>query len=109
MFGHLCVVLDGADDEGEGVAAVLADPALTAVVAAPDDDVAEDVCVVAALATAMLPPNPTPSAPAPIAVPMMILPSRVFTMSPPYDRVSVLYVGHPSGLRTLCGDALPTV
>ena len=52
--------------------------ALTAVVAAPVD-VAEDVA--AALATAMLAPNPTPSAPAPIAVPIMILPSLVFNVS----------------------------
>jgi hypothetical protein len=64
------------------VAALLADPALAAVVFAPDDDdVAEDVCVVAALATAMLAPKPTPSAPAPIAVPIMILPSLVFNVS----------------------------
>ncbi|MGO8888385.1 MAG: hypothetical protein ACLP8X_05325 [Streptosporangiaceae bacterium] len=64
------------------MAALLGDPALTAVVLAPDDDdVAEDVCVVAALATAMLAPNPTPSAPAPIAVPIMILPSLVFNVS----------------------------
>jgi hypothetical protein len=81
MSVHLCVVLDGADDEGEAVGAVPADTVLTAVLAAPDDDVAEDVCVVAALAIAVLPPNPTPSAVAPIAVPVMILPSRVFTMS----------------------------
>jgi hypothetical protein len=82
MFGQLCVALCVADDEGEGVAALLGDPALTAVVLAPDDDdVAEDVCVVAALATAMLAPNPTPSAPAPIAVPIMILPSVVFNVS----------------------------
>jgi hypothetical protein len=58
--------------------------ALTAVVAGPLD-VAEDVCVVAAvvaaLATAMLAPSPTPSAPAPIAVPIMILPSLVFNVS----------------------------
>ncbi len=82
MFGQLCVALCVADGAGEGVAALLADPALTAVVAAPDDDdVAEDVCVVAALATATLPPNPTPSAPAPIAVPMMILRSLVFNVS----------------------------
>ena len=82
MFGQLCVALCVADDEGEGVAALLGDPALTAVVlASDDDDVAEDVCVVAALATAMLAPNPTPSAPAPIAVPIMILPSLVFNVS----------------------------
>ena len=82
MFGQLCVALWVADDEGEGVAALLGDPALTAVVLVPDDDdVAEDVCVVAALATAMLAPNPTPSAPAPITVPIMILPSLVFNVS----------------------------
>ena len=82
MFGQLCVALCVADDDGEGVAALLGDPALTAVVLVPDDDdVAEDVCVVAALATAMLAPNPTPSAPAPIAVPIMILPSLVFNVS----------------------------
>ncbi len=82
MFWHLCVALCVADGAGDGVAALLGDPALTAVVLAPDDDdVAEDVCVVAALATAMLAPNPTPSAPAPIAVPIMILPSLVFNVS----------------------------
>jgi hypothetical protein len=83
MFGQLCVALCVADGVGEGVAALLADPALTAVVLAPDDedDVAEDVWVVAAPATAMLAPNPTPSAPAPIAVPIMILPSLVFNVS----------------------------
>ena len=82
MFGQLCVALCVADGAGEGVAALLGDPALTAVVLAPDDDdVAEDVCVVAAPATAMLAPNPTPSAPAPIAVPIMILPSLVFNVS----------------------------
>jgi len=88
MFWQLCVALCAADDEGEGVAALLGDPALTAVVLAPDDDdddddddVAEDAWVVAALATAMLAPNPTPSAPAPIAVPIMILPSLVFNVS----------------------------
>jgi hypothetical protein len=81
MFGQLCVALCVADGSGEGVAAPLGDPALTAVVLTPDDDVAEDECVVAALATAMLAPNPTPSAPAPIAVPIMILPSLVFNVS----------------------------
>ncbi len=80
MFWQLCVALCVAD--GDGVAAVLADPALAAVVVVPDDvDVVEDVCAVAALATAMLAPNPTPSAPAPIAVPIMILPSLVFNVS----------------------------
>jgi hypothetical protein len=82
MFGQLCVALCVADADGEGVAAVLAGPASTAVVAVFDEfDVAEDVCAVAALATAMLAPNPTPNAPAPIAVPMMILPSLVFNVS----------------------------
>src|SRR5271169_1589380 len=95
MFWHLCVALCVADGEGDGVAALLGDPALTAVVLAPDDDdVAEDVCVVAALATAMLAPNPTPSAPAPIAVPIMILPSRVFNVS------ASLWSGDGPGLRT---------
>jgi hypothetical protein len=80
MFWQLCVGLLEAD--GDGVAAVLADLALTAVVAAPDDDdAAEDVCAVAALATARLPPSPTPSAPAPIAVVIAILPSLVFNVS----------------------------
>lgn len=82
MSGQLCVALCVTDGAGDGVAALLAEPALTAVALAPDDDdVAEDVCVVAALATAMLAPNPTPSAPAPIAVPIMILPSLVFNVS----------------------------
>ena len=82
MFVQWCVAF-GVDD-ADGVAAVLADPALTAV---PDveDDVVDDVvvaeCVVAALATAMLAPSPTPSAPAPTAVPIMILPSLVFNVS----------------------------
>ena len=80
MFWQLCVALCVADGAGEGVAAVLADPALTAVVAAPVR-VAGDWCVVAALAMAMLPPNPAPSAPAPIAVPTMILPSLVLIVS----------------------------
>ncbi len=80
MFWQLCVGLLEAD--GEGVAAVLVDPVLTAVVFVPDDDdVAEDVCAVAALATARLPPSPTPSAPAPIAVARAILPSLVFNVS----------------------------
>jgi hypothetical protein len=82
MFGQLCVA------DGEGVAAVLADPALLAVVPAVDDDVVDDVagvevdeCPVAALATARVPPNPTPSAPAPTAVAIMIVPSLVFNVS----------------------------
>ncbi len=82
MFGQLCVALCVADGAGDGVAALLGDPALDAVVLAPDDDdVAEDECVVAALAIAVLAPNPTPSAPTPIAVPIMILPSLVFNVS----------------------------
>jgi hypothetical protein len=58
MFGQLCegAVLGVADGE-------------------------EVVCVVAALATAMLAPNPAPSAPAPTAAPMMILPRLVFNVS----------------------------
>jgi hypothetical protein len=84
MFWHwwagFCV------DDGEGaVVAVLADPALTAVVADVEDEVVDDVvvaeCDVAALATAMLAPRPMPSAPAPTAAPIMILPSLVFNVS----------------------------
>jgi hypothetical protein len=75
MFVHLCAVLCVAGDDGEGVAAV------AAVVLADVDDVDEDVCVVAALATAMLAPNPAPIAAAPIAPPIKILPSLVFIMS----------------------------
>jgi hypothetical protein len=85
MFGHLCVVLCVAD--GLGVAAVVADPLLAAVVPDVDDEVDDDVVdagveelLVAALATAMLAPSPTPSAPAPTAVPMMILPIRGFNV-----------------------------
>jgi len=68
MFWQLCVAL------GEGFA-VLADAVLAA--ASLVDEVVDDgeEWLVAALATAMLPPNPTPSAPAPTAVPIMILPS----------------------------------
>ena len=85
MFWQLCVAL--CEAEGEGVA-VLADAALTAVVPVVDavvdvfvDDVVVAEWLVAALATAMLPPNPTPSAPAPTAVPIMILPSLEFNVS----------------------------
>ena len=79
MFGQLCegAVLGVAD--GEGVAAVFADPVFTAVVV--PWDVAEVVCVVAALATARLAPNPTPNALAPTAAPIMILPRLVFNVS----------------------------
>jgi len=69
--------------DGVGVAAVLADPALSAVDSCVDDDVVDagvDEWLVAALATARLPPNPTPSAPAPTAVAMTILPSLDFNV-----------------------------
>jgi hypothetical protein len=83
MFVQWCVGF-GVDD-AEGVAAVPADPALTAVVPDVGDEVVDDVvvaeCVVAALATAMLAPSPTPSALAPTAAPIMILPSLVFNVS----------------------------
>jgi hypothetical protein len=82
MFGQLCVALGEA--EGEGLA--VADPPWPAVVEDVVDVVDEVVddgaeWLVAALATARLPPNPTPSAPAPTAVPIMILPSVVFNVS----------------------------
>jgi hypothetical protein len=67
--------------DGDVVVAASTDPALTVVVVPDEVGVVEAVCVVAALATARLPPTPTPSAPAPIAVPIMILRSRVFNMS----------------------------
>ena len=79
MFWQLCVGL--LDAAGEGVAAVLTDPALTAVVVADPDDDVDVVCAVAALAAARLPPNPTPSAPAPIALARIILPILVFNVS----------------------------
>src|SRR5580658_2311655 len=75
MFWQLCVDLLGAD--GEGVAAGLTEPTLTAVVADPDDDVG----VVAAPATARPAPSPTPSAPAPMALARTIVPSLVFNVS----------------------------
>ena len=84
MFWQLCVAL--CEAEGEGVA-MLADAALTAAVPVVEDEVVDDVVddweewLVAALATAMLPPNPTPSAPAPTAVAIMILPSLGLNMS----------------------------
>ena len=72
-------------DDAEGVAvAVLADPALSCVVADVEEEVVDAEvaeCDVAALATAMLAPKPTPSAPAPTAVPIMIVPSLVFNVS----------------------------
>jgi hypothetical protein len=81
MFGQLCVA------DADGVAAGAADVLPDEVVPDTDDDVdvvvaaGVDECVVVALATAMLPPNPTPSAPAATAVPMMSLPSLDFTVS----------------------------
>ena len=85
MFWQLCVAL--CEAEGEGVA-VLADAALTAVVPVVDevmdvfvDDVVVAEWLVAALATARLPPNPTPSAPAPTAAAIMILPRLDLTVS----------------------------
>jgi hypothetical protein len=81
MFWQWCVALCEADGEGLAVA----DAALAAVVPVVDvvDDVVDDGVewVVAALATARLPPNPTPSAPAPTAAPIMILPSLDFNVS----------------------------
>jgi hypothetical protein len=85
MFWQLCVALCVA--EGEGVAAVAADPLLAVVVPDADDDVDDvvdagvDELLVAALATAMLTPSPTPSAPAPTAAAMMILPRLDLTVS----------------------------
>jgi len=83
MFWQLCVGF--AVDDAEGVAvAVLADPALFAVVTDVEDEVVDvevAECDVAALATAMLATKPTPSALAPTAVPIMILPSLVFNVS----------------------------
>src|SRR5215472_7147418 len=76
MFGQLCEGAAVSVADGE----VFADPALTAVVVTPPD-VAEGVCEVAALATARLAPNPTASAPAPTAAPMMILPRLAFNVS----------------------------
>ena len=80
MFGQLCEGAALGVADGEGVAAVFADPALTAVVVMPRE-VAGVVCVVAALATARLAPSPAPSAPAPTAAPMMILPRLAFNVS----------------------------
>ncbi len=70
MFGQWCVA------DGEGVAAVVAGDVEDEVV-----DVTGDEFDVAALATAREPPKPTPSAPAPTAVAMMILPGLVFNVS----------------------------
>ena len=79
MFGQLCVADGFGEAEADGVAAS-SDTDLAAVLPVVVDDVVDDVVVaewlVVALATAMLAPNPTPSALAPTAVPIMILPSR---------------------------------
>ena len=81
MFGQLCVA------DADGVAAGAAEVLPDAVVPDADDDVdavvdvGVDECIVAALATARLPPNPTPSAPAATAVPIMSFPRLDFTMS----------------------------
>ncbi len=112
MFGQLWVGFGVAGAE-EVVLAVLADPALTAVVADVEDDVVDAEvagCDVAALATATLAPSPAPSAPAPTAVPIMILPSLVFNVSASLAvRVPVLHPGHPRRLRLHCSKALPAV
>jgi hypothetical protein len=114
MFGQLWVAFGVA--EAEGAAAVLADPVFAAVVPDAGDEVVDDVVdadvdewLVAALATARLPPNPTPSAPAPTAVPMMIFPTLDLTCLPPSDWVLVLDSGHPRWLRAYCSDALSAV
>ena len=113
MFWQLCVAL--CEAEGEGVA----DAALTAVVPVVVpvvvDEVVDEVVddgeewLVAALATAMLPPNPTPSAPAPTAVPIMILPSLDLNVSASRGQVMVLGPGHPRWLRARCTQALTAV
>jgi hypothetical protein len=103
MFGQLCVALCEAGGEG---AAVLAGAALTDVVPVVVDEVVDDVAddreewLVVALATAMLPPNPTPSAPAPTAVPIMILPSLEFTVSASSRSVMVLRHRTPAPAAT---------
>jgi hypothetical protein len=113
MFGQLWVALGVAD--ADGVAAVLADPLFAAVIPDVEDEVVDvvdaevDGWLVAALATARLPPNPTPSAPAPTAVPMMIFPTLDLTCPPPRGWVLVLDSGHPRWLRPHCSDALSAV
>ena len=84
MFWQLCVALCEADGEGRAVADAGRPPfpVFDEVVDVVDDVVDDgEEWLVAALATAMLPPNPTPSAPAPTAVPIMILPSLDFNVS----------------------------
>ena len=96
MFGHLCVA--DADGLAAGVADVLAfdvEPVDDVPVLVVDAvvDVELDEWDVAALATAMLPPNPTPSAPAATAVPMMTFPSLLRTISSLWSGVAVLSTG----------------
>jgi hypothetical protein len=91
MFVHLCVA--AADGLAAGVAAVLADDADPVLAVDAVVDVEVDEWVVAALATAMLPPNPTPSAPAAMAVPMMTFPSLVRTISSLRSELKVLNTG----------------
>jgi hypothetical protein len=86
MFWQWCVA------DGEEGAAAFGVPGLAGAVPVSADDVVDDddtvaeveagdECDVAALATARLLPSPTPSAPIPTAVAMMIRPSLVFNVS----------------------------
>ena len=80
-----------------------------AVVDEVDDvvDAGVDEWLVAALATAMLPPSPTPSAPAPTAVPMMMVPSLDLTVFSSWS--GVLDTGDPGRLGPRCSETLPAV
>jgi hypothetical protein len=83
MFWQLCMALCVADGEGVAVADAAWAAVVPAVVPVVVDDVVDDGVewLVAALATAMLPPTPTPSAPTPTAAPIMILPSLDLNVS----------------------------
>jgi hypothetical protein len=87
MFWQLCMALCAADGEGVAVADAAWAALVPAVVPVVEDEVVDDVVddgvewLVAALATAMLPPTPTPSAPTPTAAPIMILPSLDLNVS----------------------------
>ena len=111
MFWQLCAALRVADGEGVGV---LAGAALAAAVRVLDEvtddvlDVAAAEWLVPALATARLPPIPTPSAPAPTAVPMMIVPSLDLTVFSSWSGV-VLDTGDPGRLWPRCSETLPAV
>jgi hypothetical protein len=114
MFGQLWVALGLAG--AEGVAAVLADPVFACVLSDVEDEVVDDVVdadvdewLVAALAAARLPPNPTPSAPAPTAVPMMIFPTVDLTFRLLAVGCWSWDSGHPRRLRRYCSDALSGV